>query len=75
MPAPNRYLDELISCGGEAQTRAEIIAEMQAEGTPQPLIDRWLQGQELAAKLRARRAGLSARVFLSFKESSNHPNT
>jgi hypothetical protein len=55
MSATNKYLDELISYGGEPTTRAEVIADMQRMGTPQPCIDRWLQGQELAARLRAQR--------------------
>lgn len=50
MPRPNKYLDELISYGGQPYTRAEVIADMQRSGTPQPLIDRWLQGQEHAAR-------------------------
>ena len=57
----NRYLDELISFGGEPWTRAEVIAHMRAQGTPQPLIDRWLQGQELMARLQRQQAALGTR--------------
>lgn len=42
----NRYLDELIDYGGEPYTRAEAILDMQPNTTPQPCIDRWLQGHE-----------------------------
>jgi len=59
MPRPNKYLDKLISYGGEFMARGAVIAEMQASGTPQTLIDRWLQGQELAAELRAQRETLT----------------
>ncbi len=64
MPRPNKYLDELISYGGQPFTRAEVIADMQRSGTPQPLIDRWLQGQEHAARRRAQRDPLTLRIFL-----------
>ena len=55
MPRPNKYLDELIDYGGIPTTRAEVIADMQSTGTPQSLIDRWLQGQEHAARLHDQR--------------------
>jgi hypothetical protein len=64
MSAANKYLDELISYGGEPTTRAEVISDMQPMGTPQPCIDRWLQGQEHAARLRAQRERLTTRIFL-----------
>jgi hypothetical protein len=38
---------------------------MQRSGTPQACIDRWLQGQELAQRLRERNAPLTTRVFLA----------
>lgn len=38
---------------------------MQRSGTPQALIERWLQGQEFAAQLARRREALTTRVFLS----------
>ena len=53
MRRPNKYLDELISYGGQPFTRAEVIADMQRDGTPQLLIDRWLQSQEHAARRHA----------------------
>jgi hypothetical protein len=59
MRRPNNYLDEIIEYGGEFMPRAEVIADMQRTGTPQSLIDRWLQGQELAANLRAQRENLT----------------
>ncbi|HLI77558.1 MAG TPA: hypothetical protein VKV02_11475 [Acidobacteriaceae bacterium] len=61
----NRYLDELISFGGEACTRAEAIAQMRSEGTPERLIDRWLQGQEVMARIQRRRAAITTRVFVA----------
>jgi hypothetical protein len=48
---PNKYLDELISYGGEPYTRAEAIADMQRIGMDQLSIDRWLQGQELMNRI------------------------
>ena len=55
MRRPKKYLDELISYGGQPFTRAEVIADMQRDGTPQLLIDRWLQSQEHAARRHAQR--------------------
>ena len=68
MPRPNKYLDEVISYGGQPTTCAEVIADMQRTGTPQPLIDRWLQGQEHAARSRAKREPVTLRLF--FHEST-----
>jgi hypothetical protein len=56
MLRPNRYLAEIISYGGEPYTRAEAILDMQRMQIPQPCIDRWLQGNDLAQRLRERRA-------------------
>jgi hypothetical protein len=59
MPKKRNYLDEylseIISYGGIPYTRGAVIAEMQSEGIEQVCIDRWLQGQEFAARLEARR--------------------
>jgi hypothetical protein len=63
----NRYLDELIDFGGEPYTRAEVIAIMRAEGTPERLIDRWLQGQELMARLQRRRNPITTTVYVHQK--------
>ena len=52
----NPYLDEIIDFGGEWMPRGRVIATMQREGHDQRCIDRWLQGQELGAELRRRRA-------------------
>jgi len=60
----NNYLDELISYGGIACTRAEAILDMQRLGVDQPCIDRWLQGHELAQRLRERSARLATRIFM-----------
>jgi hypothetical protein len=68
----DRYLDELISYGAEPYTRAEVIADMQQSGTPQPCIDRWLQGYEHTQRLRERKARLITRVFLAQKPHTNH---
>lgn len=38
------YLAERINYGGEIKTRGEVISEMQAQGTRQVLIDRYMQG-------------------------------
>lgn len=43
------YLEKPVNLGGDIMPRGEAIAIMQQEGHPQPCIDRWLQGQELAA--------------------------
>jgi len=63
--ALNKYLDEIIDYGGYPHTRAEVIADMQQSGTPQPCIDRWLQGQEHAQRLRERKAPLAALIYLA----------
>jgi hypothetical protein len=63
----NRYLDELIDFGGEPYTRAEVIATMRAEATPERLIDRWLQGQELMARLQRRRNPITTTVYVHQK--------
>ena len=60
----DRYLNELIDFGGELMTRADVIREMQSEGTDRACIDRWLQGYELGQRLRARREGLEVRLVL-----------
>ena len=60
----NKYLDELISYGGEPYTRAEAILDMQQRGIDQPCIDRSLQGYEHAQRLRDRRAQITTRIFL-----------
>jgi hypothetical protein len=48
----DKYLNEMIEYGGCACTRHEAILDMQQIGLTQPEIDRWLQGQELAQRLR-----------------------
>lgn len=58
----SRYLDEVIDYGGQPFTRAEAILDMQSIGMTQPEIDRWLQGQEFAARLRARREREANRI-------------
>lgn len=42
---------KLMRADGTMQTVAEIVAEMQANGTRQILIDRWLQGLELGLRV------------------------
>ena len=71
MPAPSRYLDELISYGGQPFTRAEVIADMQRSGTPHFCIDRWLQGYELAQRRRETRAQITTRIFLHSQEAGD----
>lgn len=61
----DRYLNEMIEYGGYLMTRGEVIADMQSTGTPQGCIDRWLQGQELAARIRARHERLTTQVILA----------
>ncbi|QMV19977.1 hypothetical protein GOB94_15770 [Granulicella sp. 5B5] len=61
----DRYLNELIDYGGIPTTRAEVILDMQRAGNPQPVIDRWLQGQEYAAILRARQNRITTRIFIA----------
>jgi hypothetical protein len=68
----DRYLDELISYGGEPYTRAEVIADMQQSGTPQSCIDRWLQGYEHTQRLHDRKAHLTTRVFLTERHHASH---
>jgi hypothetical protein len=62
---PNRYLDELIDYGGEPYTRAEVILDMQRSNTPQPCIDRWLQGYEHAQRCRERKQRITLKLYLS----------
>ena len=58
------YLDELIDYGGEPYTRAEVILDMQRSNTPQPMIDRWLQGYEHAQRLHERKQRISLKLYL-----------
>lgn len=60
-----RYLDELIDYGGEPYTRAEAILRMQSIGMNQPCIDRWLQGQELASRIRRRHERITVTLMLA----------
>jgi hypothetical protein len=60
----DKYLNELIDYGGVAATRAEVIRDMQAQGTDQSCIDRWLQGYECAQRIRARRERFEFKVIL-----------
>ena len=53
----DRYLNEVIDYGGLDYTRGEAILDMQRMGMTQPEIDRWLQGNEFAQRLRERRLG------------------
>ena len=46
-------------------TRADVIRTMQAEGTDQACIDRWLQGYEHAQRRRARRECLELKLILT----------
>jgi hypothetical protein len=62
---PCKYLDELIDYGGEPYTRAEVILDMQRSNTPQPCIDRWLQGYEHAQRLRERRQRITLKLYLT----------
>jgi hypothetical protein len=62
---PCKYLDELIDYGGEPYTRAEAILDMQRSNTPQPCIDRWLQGYEHAQRLRERRQRITLKLYLT----------
>jgi hypothetical protein len=55
----SRYLDEIIDYGGTFCTRAEAILDMQGKGIEQQYIDRWLQGNEMAARIRRRREKFS----------------
>ena len=55
----HRYLNELIDYGGIPNTRAEVIVDMQQRGIDQPCIDRWLQGNELAQRIRERRTPIT----------------
>jgi hypothetical protein len=65
MRSLGRYLNELIDYGDIPATHAEVILDMQRAGHPQPVIDRWLQGQEYAATLRARQNPITIRIFLT----------
>ena len=51
-----QYLQQLVNCGGEIVTRADVIADLQAQGTAQVNIDRFLQGLELAERVAERKA-------------------
>ena len=61
----SRYLNELIDYGGIPCTRAEAILDMQQIGLTQPEIDRWLQGNEHAQRLRERRESVSVRLRIA----------
>ena len=63
-PPRNRLYYELIDYGGIPCTRAEAILDMQRLGLDQPCIDRWLQGNELAQRIRRRRERLSVSIHL-----------
>ncbi len=45
------YQQRMMNADGSTSTVAEIVAEMQADGTDQRLIDRWLQGLSLSASM------------------------
>ena len=60
----DRYLNEIIDYGGIPCTRAEAILHMQSIGMDQPCIDRWLQGQELAQRIRQRCERISFKIYL-----------
>jgi hypothetical protein len=62
---PSKYLNELIDYGGEPCTRAEAILDMQRSNTPQPCIDRWLQGYEHAQRRRERNQRITTKLYLS----------
>ncbi len=49
------YQDRLTNSDGSTNSVAEIVAELQADGTDQRLIDRWLQGLEAGARARNQR--------------------
>ena len=51
----DRYLNELISYGGELWTRAEIIQDLKSMGCNDRMVDRYLQGTELRQRLDAAR--------------------
>jgi hypothetical protein len=61
---PCKYLDELIDYGGEPHTRAEAILDMQRGNTPQPCIDRWLQGYEHTQRRRERNQRITMKRYL-----------
>ena len=69
----DRYLNEIIDYGGLPCTRAEAILDMQQMGLTQPMIDRWLQGNELAQRIRERRDRLSVRLTLQPAQSRSRP--
>ena len=61
---PCKYLDKFIDYGGEPYTRAEAILDMQRSNTPQPCIDRWLQGYEHAQRRRERNQPITTKLYL-----------
>jgi len=65
----DRYLNEIIDYGGIPCTHAEAILHMQSIGMDQPCIDRWLQGQELAQRIRQRRERISFKIYLQTEPS------
>ena len=69
----DRYFNEIIDYGGLPCTRAEAILDMQQMGLTQPMIDRWLQGNELAQRIRERRDRLSVRLTLQPARSKSRP--
>jgi hypothetical protein len=50
------YLGQVINFGGEWMLRGDVIDVMLREGHEPRFIDRWLQGQECAEKLKGQSA-------------------
>lgn len=50
-----RYATETIELGGVPMPRYEAIRQMRLDGIPDRLIDRWLQGADLATERRRAR--------------------
>jgi hypothetical protein len=49
------YLSELVSYGGEVMSRGEMIADLQKTLGDPAMVDRYLQGHDLAQQLREKR--------------------
>jgi hypothetical protein len=72
-PAPNEYLDELIDYGGEPYTRREAVEHMQSIGGTRQMIDRWLQGNDLARERRPTQP-VSLRLFIQQTPPNQQPH-
>ncbi len=73
--AKSGYLAEIINFGGEPMSRARAISEMEKGGAKREEIDRWLQGNDLARKIQARKAAMKNPAELVIFGNPRRKNT